>query len=313
MCFSRLYKRPFLVYNDPEILPGCDIMTQSEQKSRLMLIGSMAIFGTIGILRKYIPLPSSLIALVRAVVGTLFLLMVLLLKHRKPDTAALKQNWGFLLLSGCALGFNWILLFESYNHTSVATATLCYYLAPILVILASPFLLRETLTVKKILCTGVALVGMVLVSGITDTGFRGVAEMKGILFGLGAALLYACVILLNKKITGIDAHNKTIFQLAVSSVTLLPYVLLTEDVGSMVFPPVVILLLMTAGIIHTGLAYWLYFGSMSGLKGQTVALFSYIDPILAIVLSMVVLREPMSLSAAIGAVMILGAAFVSER
>lgn len=285
----------------------------NEKKGRLMLIASMCVFGTIGILRKYIPLPSSFVALIRGFVGAVFLLAVVMLHRQKLDKNAIRKNALLLLLSGAALGFNWIFLFEAYNYTSVATATLCYYLAPILVILVSPVLLKEMLTVKKGICAVVALCGMVLVSGVAEAGFSGIGEMKGILFGLGAAVLYASVILLNKKITAIGAYDKTISQLFLASMVLLPYVLLTEDMEQMAFSPLSVGLLIVAGVVHTGIAYWLYFGSMGSLKAQTVALYSYIDPILAIVLSMVVLGEPMTLSAAVGAVLILGAAFVSEE
>lgn len=287
-------------------------MNEKKQSGRLMLIGSMAIFGTIGILRKYIPLSSSLVALARAVVGTLFLVAVLLIKGRKPDYAGWKRNLIPLLLSGGALGFNWIALFESYNHTSVATATLCYYLAPVIVILVSPLVLKEKLTGRKLVCAAVALAGMALVSGIFEAG-SSIADWKGILFGLVAAALYASVVLLNKKISNLAAYDKTIFQLAVSTVTLLPYVLLTENPEAISLSGPVLALLLVAGIVHTGIAYCLYFGSMASLPAQTVALYSYIDPILAIVLSMVILHEPMTLASGIGAVMILGAALVSEQ
>lgn len=288
-------------------------MNQSEKKGRLMLLGAMCIFGTIGILRRFIPLPSSFVALVRGCVGTVFLLAVMLLRGQKPHTAAIRKNGLLLLLSGAAIGFNWIFLFEAYCYTSVATATLCYYLAPILVILASPLLLKEKLTVKKGICTAAALLGMVLVSGVLETGFTGLSELKGILFGLAAAVLYASVMLMNKKLGPINAYDKTVAQLLTASIVLLPYVLMTENAGQMEFSPLPILLLAVVGIVHTGLAYWLYFGSMGSLKAQTIALYSYLDPILAIVLSMVVLGEPMTLSAGIGAVMILGAAFISEQ
>lgn len=284
-----------------------------EKKGKLMLITSMCIFGTIGILRKFVPYPSSFVALIRGFVGAVFLFAVILLRRQKPDAAAIRRNGLLLLLSGAALGFNWIFLFEAYAYTSVATATLCYYLAPILVILVSPIVLNEKLTAKKGICSLVALIGMVLVSGVTETGFSGISEMKGILFGLAAAVLYASVMVLNKKIHNIGAYDKTISQLFLASLVLAPYVLLTEDTGAIDFSPIPFLLLIVAGIFHTGVAYWLYFGSMGSLKAQTVALYSYIDPILAIVLSMVVLGEPMTLTAGIGAVMILGAAFVSEQ
>lgn len=288
-------------------------MNTTQTKSRGMLLASVCIFGTIGILRRYIPLSSSLIALVRGIIGSLFLLTVLRLSKKGLNRAAIRKNLVYLALSGAAIGFNWILLFEAYNYTSVATATLCYYLAPILVILASPVVLKEALTGKKVMCAVSALVGMVLVSGVLDAGFSGVAEMKGILFGLSAAVLYASVILMNKKMVGVPAYDKTILQLSLASIALLPYVLLTENWAAVSFSPLSVTLLLIAGIVHTGIAYWLYFGSMEHLHSHTVALLSYMDPILAIVLSMVFLREPMSVEAAIGAVLILGAAYLSEK
>lgn len=278
-----------------------------------MLLASVFIFGTIGILRRYIPLSSSLIALVRGGIGSVFLISLIYFSKKKLDMAAVRRNLLLLILSGAAIGFNWILLFEAYNYTSVATATLCYYLAPILVILASPLVLKESLTRRKLLCAAAALLGMVLVSGILEADFSGLAEMRGIVFGLGAAVLYASVILMNKKMAGISAYDKTILQLSVASIALLPYVLVTENWSAVTFSPLSATLLLIAGIVHTGIAYWLYFGSMEHLHSHTVALLSYLDPILAIVLSMVFLREPMSPAAAVGAVMILGAAYISEK
>ena len=281
------------------------------QKSKLSLIAAMVIFGTIGLLRRYIDLPSSFIALARAVIGTVFLLGVAALGKKKPDWTGIRKNALPLLLSGAFLGFNWVFLFESYRYTSVATATLCYYMAPILVILASP-LLKEKLSPKKLLCVAGALAGIVLVSGVADSGFDA-GSVPGILFGLAAALFYACVMLLNKKITLASAYDKTVVQLSVAAAVLLPYVLLSEDVSAASFTPVSTLLLITAGILHTGIAYALYFGAMGHLPAQTVALYSYIDPVLAIVISAALLGEPMTPFSAAGAVLILGAAFFSEK
>ena len=278
-----------------------------------MLLASVFIFGTIGILRRYIPLSSSLIALVRGGIGSVFLISLIYFSKKKLDMTAVRRNMLLLILSGAAIGFNWILLFEAYNYTSVATATLCYYLAPILVILASPLVLKESLTRRKLLCAAAALLGMVLVSGILEADFSGLEEMRGIVFGLGAAVLYASVILMNKKMVDISAYDKTILQLSMASIALLPYVLVTENWSAVTFSPLSATLLLIAGIVHTGIAYWLYFGSMEHLHSHTVALLSYLDPILAIVLSMVFLREPMSPAAAVGAVMILGAAYISEK
>lgn len=279
----------------------------------MMMIGAMTIFGTIGIFRKYIPLPSSLLALARGIIGTAFLLLlVLVIKRDKLSTEAIKRNLGFLVVSGAFIGFNWILLFEAYQYTTVATATLCYYMAPVIVVLVSPFLFKERLTPLKALCVAVALAGMVFVSGIPQSGFGGISELKGILLGLGAATLYAIVVILNQYIKDISAYDKTIMQLGTAAIAILPYTLLTENFADITFTPVAVCMLFFVGIVHTGIAYTLYFGSMSGLKTQTIALFSYIDPVVAIILSAVILQENIGLWGVIGAVMVLGSTMVSE-
>ena len=285
----------------------------NNNKEKMMMIGAMTIFGTIGIFRKYIPLPSSLLALARGIIGTAFLLLlVLVIKRDKLSTEAIKRNLGFLVVSGAFIGFNWILLFEAYQYTTVATATLCYYMAPVFVVLVSPFLFKERLTPLKALCVAVALAGMVFVSGIPQSGFGGISELKGILLGLGAATLYAIVVILNQYIKDISAYDKTIMQLGTAAIAILPYTLLTENFADITFTPVAVCMLFFVGIVHTGIAYTLYFGSMSGLKTQTIALFSYIDPVVAIILSAVILQENIGLWGVIGAVMVLGSTMVSE-
>lgn len=283
-------------------------------KAKLELIASMFIFGTIGIFVRHIPLPSSVIALVRGFVGALFVLLFVYLKKSRLDQAAIKKNFVMLALSGAFIGINWILLFESYHYTTVATATLCYYMQPIFVILASPFLLKEKLTLKKMVCVAVALVGMFFVSGVLETGMPALSEAKGILYGLGAAFFYATVVLMNKKITDISAYDKTIMQLGMGAIVLSPYVMLTQNLGeaSASMTPALWGLLLFVGLVHTGIAYVLYFASMKDLKAQTIAIFSYIDPIVAIILSALLLKESMGLYGIIGAVLVLGSTFISE-
>lgn len=283
--------------------------TGQNKGSLLALILSMTIFGTVGVFRRYIPLPSSVIALFRGGVGTLVLLLVILLRDKK--TAGLGKNKGLLFLSGAMIGFNWILLFEAYNHTTVATATLCYYMAPVLVLLFSPLVLGEKWTIKKLVCIGAAFAGMVLVSGVLSSGFS-VKELLGVGLGLGAAALYATVILLNKRIQGVEALDKTAAQMLSATVVLLPYVLLTEKVSALSFTGPSLALLLGMGIVHTGFAYVLYFGSLRKLSAHTAAIFSYIDPVVAVLLSALFLGETLRMGGVIGTLLILGAAVLGE-
>lgn len=288
------------------------MIDNSQKKSKLTLAAAMLIFGTIGIYRRNIPLSSGMLALVRGTIGTLFLILFVSIKGMRPSLKAIKANLLLLSLSGILIGYNWILLFESYQYTSVAIATLCYYMAPIFVMLVSPIFLKESLTLKKITCIAVALSGMILISGVLKVGFSDISELKGIILGLGAALFYAIVIILNKKIKEISAYDKTIMQLGTATVVLLPYTFLTETISKTAFTPFVVLMLFIVGIVNTGIAYALYFGSMKNLKAQTIALFSYIDPVVAIILSAVLLRERMGIGEIVGAILVLSATIISE-
>ena len=280
--------------------------------AKLRLILAVVIFGTIGIFVRSIPLPSSIIAMTRAFVGVLCLLAVLAVMRRPLDRATVRRYLPLLIASGIAIGFNWVLLFEAYRYTTVATATLCYYFAPIFILLASPLLLGERLTTKKVLCILVALVGMALVSGVVETGIPSLAESRGILFGFGAAVLYAAAVLMNQKCKDIGPYDRTLLQLAVAGVVLVPYNLLTIHPAELSATPLGLFLLLVVGVIHTGLGYTLYFGSMSQLPAQTVALFSYLDPVVAILLSALLLHERMGAAGAVGAVLVLGATLLSE-
>lgn len=285
---------------------------KKENNARVSLILAMVIFGTIGIFRKYIPLSSGIVACARGGLGVAFLLAFIKIRKIKMDGAAIRKHLMVLLISGAFIGLNWVLLFESYRYTSVAVATLCYYMAPIFVMLVSPIVLKEKLTVKKSLCVAVALLGMVFVSGVLDGGISGLSELKGILFGLGAAALYATVVMMNQGLKEVPTYDKTIMQLGAATVVLIPYIFFVEDLSAVVLTPLIAVMLLIVGVVHTGIAYALYFGSMNGLKAQTVALFSYIDPIVAIILSALFLKEPMTVYSAIGAVLVLGATMMSE-
>lgn len=278
-------------------------------KSRLMLVLSMVIFGTIGIFRRFIPIGSATLAMVRGWVGTLFLLAVMALGNKKIGFGDIRRNACWLVPSGIMIGINWILLFESYNRTSVAVATLCYYMAPMLVILASPLLFGEKLTARKGISAAIAFVGMILVSGVGGSQTGGIS---GVLFGLAAAVFYAGVVLINKKIHGISAYDKTIVQLGAAAIVLLPYVLLTEKTNFAAMDPLALGMLLFVGVIHTGVAYALYFDAIEKLPAQVAALYSYIDPIVAVILSAVLLSEKMGISGMVGTVCILGGTILSD-
>jgi len=281
--------------------------------SKLVYILAMAIFGTIGLFVRLIPLPSSMIALVRAAMGAVFLLGMILLQKRKPDWAGIRRNWKPLLLSSIAMATEWILLFESYRYTTVAVATLCYYMSAVFVLIAAPFILKEKITAHKAVCAAAAVLGMVLVSGVLE-GQSGAFSPVGVALGLTAAVFYAVIVLCNKRVKNVSSYDTTFIQLFAVTFLLLPYVLLTEDLALFsALEPLGLVMLLSVGAVHTGIAYAMYFSSLQKIKAQTAALFSYLDPVIALLLSVFVLKEGMTVLGLIGAVIVLGAMLLSER
>ena len=283
----------------------------NRNSERLQLIFSMMLFGTIGTLSRYINMPSSIICLGRAFFGVITILILLSARKEKPDTEAIRRNFWWLLLSSTLMCCNWICQFEAYKYTTIATGTLCYYMQPVFYILAGAVVLKEKLTVKKICCVAVAFGGMILVSGVLQTGLH-LSELKGVIFGVSGGFFYAMVVLINKYMKDISPVNTTIMQLALVSVIMLPYSAATGALGEVSITTVGIICLLILGVLHTGIGYIIYFDAVNKLPTQTVGILSYIDPVEAVMLSAFFLKEPISIFTVIGAVMILGAAAVSE-
>lgn len=271
---------------------------------RLMLIVSMTIFGTLGIFVRNVPVSSGELALYRAVLAALLIAVYLLLTKQRIPFASMKKEVPLLLVSGVAMGMNWILLFEAYKYTTVSLATLSYYFAPVIVTLVCPVLFKEKLTGKQLLCFGMSTLGLVMITGIGDVGSGG--NLTGILFGLGAAAFYAAVILLNKFIKGVDGIHRTFLQFLSAIVVLVPYVLLTGGVTLGKLNRFGWVNLLIIGFIHTGLTYCMYFSALKELPGQKAAILSYIDPLVAVVISVTLLGESMTLWQAVGGILILG-------
>lgn len=271
---------------------------------RLMLIASMAIFGTLGPFVRNIPVSSGELALYRALFAAILLVFFLIVTGQKIPFKKIKREVPLLLASGIAMGINWILLFEAYKYTTVSVATLSYYFAPVIVTVVCPILFKEKLTVKQIICFIMSTVGLVMITGVADSG--GESNMKGIMFGLGAAFFYASVVLFNKFIRNVDGIHRTFLQFIAAILVLLPYVIFTSGItlGGMNTKGWVNLLIV--GLIHTGITYCMYFSSLKELPGQKAAILSYIDPLVAVVISVTVLGETMTLWQIIGGALILG-------
>jgi RarD protein len=269
----------------------------------------MATFGTLGIFVKNIALSSAEIALWRAIVATLVLLTYMVVTKRLKMIRQSGRNLIKLTLSGAAMGFNWIFLFEAYRYTSVALSTLSYYFAPTLVIVASAVFLKEKLDTKQIICFIISTSGIVLIIGVSGGGSN---DILGVLYGLAAAVLYATVVMFNKASAAVDGITRTYLQFVAAMIVLIPYVKVTEDFHIGTLETNGLLLLLIIGVVHTGIMYVLYFTSLSHVRGQQAAILSYIDPVVAVLLSVFALHEQTTLLQMLGGVLILVATAANE-
>ena len=276
-----------------------------------MLSLSMAVFGTIGLFTRNIAVTSGELALYRAILAALLIIGYFLVTGQRIDFKAIRKELPLLLFSGMAMGINWILLFEAYKHTTISIATLSYYFAPVIVTVACPFLFREKLTAKQIICFVMSTIGMVLIIGIGGEG--GQNNLTGILFGLGAAVFYATVILLNKFIKNVAGIHRTLLQFLAAILVLTPYVLATSGVNLTVLDTTGWICLLVVGLFHTGVTYCLYFTAVKDLSGQETSVLSYIDPLVAILASVLILGESMTLMQLLGGALILGFTLWNEK
>lgn len=277
---------------------------------KITFISSMTIFGTLALFIRNISLPSAEIALYRALIAILLIGTYLLVRKQKIPFGEAKKELPLLLASGIAMGINWIFLFEAYRYTSVSTATLSYYFAPVIVTVASPFIFKEKLCAKQILCFVMSTVGIVLITGVSS--LQGGSDIIGILLGLGAAVFYATVILINKFIKSVDGINRTFLQFISSTFVLIPYVLLGEGINVASIGSVALICLLVVGIVHTAITYCMYFSSIKELSGQSVAILSYIDPLVAVAISVIFLNEKMNVWQCLGGALILGFTLLNE-
>lgn len=271
---------------------------------RLMLILSMAIFGTLAPFVRNINVSSGELALYRAILAAVLIGLFLLITRQKIPFRKIKKDIPLLLFSGIAMGINWILLFEAYKYTTVSVATLSYYFAPVIVTVISPLLFREKLTTKQIICFVMSTAGLVLITGIGD--ISGNKHIVGILFGLGAAVFYATVVLLNKFIKNVDGIHRTFLQFLSAIAVLVPYVFFTSGFTLQSLDKKGWINLLIVGLVHTGITYCMYFSSLKELPGQKAAILSYIDPLVAVLISVTVLGEDITAMQIIGGLLILG-------
>ena len=282
---------------------------KKENTAKGLMAAAVFIFGTLAPFVRNIQVSSGELALYRAAMAAVLVGGYLLVTGQRLSLGSIKKELLLLMLSGGAMGINWIFLFEAYKYTTVSVATLSYYFAPVIVMVVCPLLFQEKLTGKQILCFAMATAGLVLITGTAGGGKQ---DILGIAFGLSAAAFYATVMLLNKFIKGVAGLHRTFIQFLSAIVVLLPYVAFTGGFALDGLNGTGWVNLLIVGIVHTGITYCMYFSALKELPGQKVAILSYIDPLVAVLVSVTLLGETMTVPQMIGGMLILGFTLWSE-
>lgn len=288
-----------------------------KKKSKIKFIFSMIVFGTIGVVSHFIPLSSSAIVFYRALLATIFLLSATIIFKRKCDVVNLKKYFINLIFAGIFMGVNWVLQFEAFKISSVSIGTVCYNTMPIFVLILTPIMYKQKISFRAIICILVAMIGVIFVSNIFITGFKS-TELLGALCGVCAAIFYALVVMIGKKIQ-LNSYDKVIIQFIVATLIMIPYIIIDKnssfffydniDSSTMILGLIMIIIL---GFFHTGFSYLVYFDSINLLKPEDIAIYTYIDPVVALILASIILKEKMNILQVIGAVLILGSTLFNE-
>lgn len=288
------------------------------KKERLKLTLISATFGTVGLFTHFIPLSSAAIVFYRALLGGLFIITMIKMSGKDVNVKSMRDNIVVLIFTGFFMALNWVLQFEAFKVSSVAIGTVCYNMMPIFLLIIASFTFNEKITLKSGLCILVATIGVILVSNVVNAGIRS-HEVLGCIYGILGAIFYALIVTFNRKLNQIETHDKVIFQFMFSAFIMVFYVLLIEK-KSLMFDQslptntkaIGAICMIVLSFFHTGFCYVHYFNAVSRLKAETVAILTYIDPVVALFLSYFVLKEDMTALQFLGAILILGSTLFNE-
>lgn len=278
------------------------------KRSYLKYILALLLFGSNGIVASFINMNSYEIVLLRTMIGSFLLLTVFLLRKENFTFYKHKKNFLYLAVSGSAMGVSWMLLYEAYTRIGVSVSSLLYYCGPVIVMVLSPLLFREKLSVFKVIGFVSVFIGVLLVNGKTfSTG----GNMFGIVCGLLSAVMYACMVIFNKKAARIAGPENSMFQLIISFLVVAVFVGIKQ--GFIIkIPADSILPILILGLLNTGIGCYFYFSSIGNLPVQTIAICGYLEPLSAVLFSVIILGEAMFPMQVVGAVLILGGAVLGE-
>lgn len=276
--------------------------------NKIKLVLVMIIWGSLGVFTRSIPLSALSLAFLRAFIALPVLFVVM--KMKKVD----KVKWQLLmpyLISGVLLGFGWLTLFYGFKHTSISSAVIIYNMCPVYVMIFAPLVLKETISKIQIGVIFASFIGLFLIVGhnlLEGYGYMGLA------LSAVSGMLYATIVLINRSIkVRVDNQVATFVQILTSMMVLLPFVLMDGDIIRVVnLDPMAITYTILLGILHTGVAYTIFFSLYEHMKSVEIVSYSFLEPLFGILFSVIFVGETLTFVQIVGGFLILGSTYIGE-
>jgi len=248
----------------------------------LKMISAMVLAGSIGVFVVESGEAALTVVFYRCLIGGLTLLIYCLFANWNDFAQLTLHNILMMGLSGLTMAANWVMFFMAYSHASISMVTTVYHVYPFVLLFASAMIFSEKITARSIGWSICAFLGVVFVARGTGQG----AEMSvaGLGLTMAAMTCYAATLLITKHLAKVPASLLSLVQLLVGALALLPLVAvagLRIDSNSWG-------LLLTIGVVHTGLLYVLLYGAVQSLETDRLAILSFLYPLTALIFDVAV-------------------------
>ncbi len=276
--------------------------------NRMKLALVMLIWGSLGVFTRFIPLSALNLAYLRA-----FIALPVLFAAMKMKKAA-KAEWRLLIpyvISGVLLGFGWLTLFYGFKHTSISSAVIIYNMSPVYVMILAPLVLKERISKIHIAVILFSILGLFLIVGHNVSEGYG---YMGMALSAVSGMLYATIVLINRKVKArVDNQTATFVQILAAMVVLLPFVLMDGSIFTIVqMDTMAVICTILLGVLHTGVAYTLYFSVYTHMKSVEIVSYSFLEPLFGILFSVIFVGETLTFPQIVGGVLILGSTYIGE-
>ncbi len=276
--------------------------------NRIKLVLVMILWGSLGVFTRSIPLSAFSLSFLRAFIALPVLFVVM--KMKKADKVKLSLLKPYLI-SGVLLGFGWLTLFYGFKHTSISSAVMIYNMCPVYVMIAAPLVLKEAISKLQIAVISVSFLGLSLIVG--QNVLEGYGYM-GMVLSAVSGMLYATIVLINRSIKfRVDNQTATFVQIFIAMIVLLPFVLIDGNILTVVkLDAIAIIYTILLGVLHTGVAYTLFFSLSAHMKSVEIVSYSYLEPLFGILFSVIFVGEALTFPQMIGGLLILGSTYIGE-